>query len=191
MRNRLLLFLLLAIHQIGIADEYVGPYEKYFIISLGDLYRVCEPLKSPGSGDPESYIKSHTCVTYFAGILTGYSSTLAIDAEYHVAKQMDVPRAKIASELDTNHDLHDKVTSISESSQFMCRKDGIHIAKLALTVLENLQMRGITTNRSAHYYVLDELARIQPYNRMQSDKLLRCRLQFAADAKRYGARGTR
>ena len=66
----------------------------------------------------KSYIKSHTCVTYFAGILTGIIQVLwqADDAEYRASKELGIPRATISAEIDENHDLHSKVTAIYESS---------------------------------------------------------------------------
>ena len=46
MRKIIPIFLALILSSHVFADEYLGPYEKYFIISLGDLYSVCESLKN-------------------------------------------------------------------------------------------------------------------------------------------------
>ena len=97
-------------------------------------------------------------------MITGYDSALAIDAEHHIAKNLGVPRSEIETQMDSNTRLHDEVTDVYQSSQFLCRKEGVHLAELALKVVNNLRERGITGNRSAHYYVLNELARIQPCN---------------------------
>ncbi len=144
------------------ASEHETSYDKYLITTVGDFIRACEPIINPNTLENDDFYHSLSCLSYTSGVISGYTSTLSLNAEYKLADEMGVSRSEITSQMESNPALHKKLGVYTVASRFLCFNKKVGLVDIIKHTVKNLKDKNTDLNHSVHYAILNEIEKLLP-----------------------------
>lgn len=162
MHNKILLALLLLLSANVLASEQATSYDKYLIATVGDFIRACDPIVNPKMLEDDGFYNGLSCLSYTSGVISGYTSTLSLNAEYKLADEMGASRSEITSQMNANSALHEKLEEYAIASHFLCFNKELGLVDIIKHTVKNLNDKNIDLNHSVHYVILNEIEALLP-----------------------------
>ena len=162
MHNKTLLILLLLLSTNIFSSEQEIAYDKYLIATVGDFIRACDPIVSPKTLENDGFYSALSCLSYTSGVMSGYTSTLSMNAEYQLADKMGVPRSEITSQMKSNPALHENLEAYAIASHFLCFNKKVGLVDIIKHTVRNLKDKNIDLHQSVYYVILNEIEELLP-----------------------------